>query len=199
MANTHGFNVPCIWIPQAGREGAAGVASEPDENRLGDLCSDISKTVVAKVQGNSECTHTQNRKLEPPKTRPPEIAVTQCAADCARLLTHIEKELRAESAKRAVKARWGRYVIALIPWLAGLIVLSFFDVIVALEPVLPESVTQAPLTTVLLSWARPTVAALVPLTAAFGLNSLTQRLLAVAAAFLAVSVLVQVMGLSALA
>ena len=118
--------------------------------------------------------------------------MTQCIADCGRLRTHIEKELRSEEAKGAVKARWGRYVIALVPWLAVLIAVAFFDVIVALEPVLPDSVSQAPLTIALLSWARPTVATLTLLTDAVNLTSVAQRLLAIAGAFLAVSVLVQV-------
>ena len=73
-----------------------------------------------------------------------------------------------------------------------LIAVAFFDVIVALEPVLPDSVSQAPLTIALLSWARPTVATLTLLTDAVNLTSVAQRLLAIAGAFLAVSVLVQV-------
>lgn len=118
--------------------------------------------------------------------------MTQCIADCGRLRAHIEKELRSEEAKGAVKARWARYVVALVPWLAVLIAVAFFDVIVALEPVLPDSVSQAPLTISLLSWARPTVSSLTLLADAVHLTSVAQRLLALAGAFLAVSVLVQV-------
>ena len=169
---------PCIWIPQGSDSDAQGGNSNAsaatshasaEVNGLGDLCLDISKTVIAKVQGN----------------------MSQCSADCEKLLKHIDKELREEGVKRGVKARWGRYVLFLAPWFLGLVALAFFDVLIALEPVLPVSVTQAHLTTTLLDWARPTVGVLGPLGAMFGLVSVTQRLLAIAAVFLAISILVQ--------
>ena len=92
---------PCIWIPQE-EDTASGVATATrgaSENRLVDLCADISRTVVSKVQAN----------------------MTQATADSTRLLSHIEKELSVEQGKRAIKSRWGRYVLLLSPWLLVLI------------------------------------------------------------------------------
>jgi hypothetical protein len=117
--------------------------------------------------------------------------MTQCTADCARLRSHIDAELASEATKRLIKARWGRYMLLLVPWFAVLMAVAFMDVLVALEPVLPANVLNAPLTTTLLGWARPVVGVIEPVALLLGAATVTQRLLGFAAAFLILSILVQ--------
>jgi hypothetical protein len=156
-----------MWIPQP--DGAPTHPPHNEVNGLEPLCSDIAKVVVLKVQGN----------------------MTQCADDCVRLREHIDKELQAEATKRAIKARWGRYTLCLLPGLLALMAVAYLDVLIALEPVLPAAVASAPVTESLLSCARPVLGVIEPLGAALGADSVTRRLLAAAGAFLLLSVLVQ--------
>jgi hypothetical protein len=172
VANTHGFDVQCIWIPQT--DGSAPARAPPNEiNSLGRLCGEVSKAITHKVQAN----------------------MAQAQADCRKVGDHVEAQLALEARKRGTKAKWLRYQVGLVwPLMLLIAAAGFLDLLGAVQSHLPAQVRSAGLTTWLLTTSAPVLSVVVELLATLGAATIQQRLLVWAGAFIVADVLSQLVS-----
>jgi hypothetical protein len=131
VSNTHGFDVPCIWVPQHtqqqqmqhthhhapnggdgdgdGGSGGGGAGAGAPVNALDRLVGDIGRAVLLKAQAN----------------------MAAATADCAAVEAHVGGVLDAEGGVRAARAAWWRYAALLQPLLLALAVALAADVLLA--------------------------------------------------------------------
>lgn len=172
LYNTHGFEIPPMWLPPQEGDRAEALAARgflPDHNGLNKLLLDIKRTINTKVQAN----------------------MTTCQKDCRRIIDQIDSDIFEEHRRVSVKRTWACYIWMLFPWFVVLAVVSFLDVLVAIKSHLPAFARKAPFVVATLEASEPFVAGVDGVMAAMGFATLPQRLLAVLVAFFAVAVLVQ--------
>jgi len=184
--NTHGFEVPCIWIPRSGGGGGSGGSDvrvrqgaadadlvrtgfTADMNALPRLEREIQRTVLSKVQSN----------------------MTTCQKDCKRVTEALQEVLATQAKRVAVRGKWSCYVWLLWPWFLVLGGLSFLDLLMTLRDSLPDAVSSASVFTALQAGFGPVWKPLVSVMAALGAPELHHRLAAAGVAFLLLSTLVQ--------
>ena len=201
VANTHGFDVPCIWIPSEAAalvphtpgagigSPAGGSGGSGGSNGTSGATLEFAdhRTVAGEVNSLGRLCNDISRTI----ATKVQANMTACGEDCKALLDHIDKELEREGRAAGVKRTWRCYMWALRPWFLILGLLTFLDVLHHLQDRLPSSIVGAPLTQQLLGNSAPVISVLREGLSLIGFPTLQQRLTLGAGAFLVVAILVQ--------
>lgn len=220
VKNTHGFDVPQIWIPREDREESGGYGSggrkqklpavsdedDADGMNAGDVKSTPAKGagamatppyqspaagVVDRNDGNSLFRLCD----EVSRTIAQKVQknMADCISDCKKLNVHIEHELDSEKGKAVRASKYGRYKVALWALIFPLLGgVTFLDIIMVLEPSLPSALRNDAWFGSVLAYAATPMQHLFTLFSIAGFATVTQRLLALAVMLLFFSLMIQV-------
>lgn len=127
VSNTHGLEVPTMWIPVKDKENSEAAETEAfgdESNSLYRLVDDIDETIQSKVQTN----------------------LNQLKSDCETMIEEIEKELTEQARRREKRSSWWKYKCFLLAILLPLLFLvAFMDIIWSMNNRLPSLISNTDL------------------------------------------------------